>query len=307
MEEIDLCRVLKAVSVAGGATEFLPDVPNVEPAVAAEAAVELEHRRWIAVDSPRRADGKVPTIVRPRITPQGTEALNNYRAQHIGVPETSGTTVLEDTIESKDRRRAQFMQQLYDATNGSQQRFVKASDIGDEFGWPSSESVKVADYLDGKRLVKYIASDYLMAITQRGIEEVEQSRRKPEEPTANLPALNTYNTTVVIHGSVSGSQIAAGSPGASQILTTITQEESTTIHNVVEAYRSALNANPFPDPADVEVATTTLDAIDAQLSHPKPNRNLISAGLHVLGELTTGVAASAAWSGVLAVLPHIHL
>jgi hypothetical protein len=309
VEEIDLCRVLEAVSEAGGATEGIPDVPDVEAGVVGEAAIELEHRRWIAVDSPRLANDRVAAIIRPRITAQGREALKRYGEQRIGVPETPGATVLNNSIEAKDGRRGQFMQRLYDLTNGSQTVFVKATEIGDHLGWPSSESVNVADYLVGKRLVKFIASEYLMAIAHPGIEEVEQSRREPAERTANLPALNTYiyNTNVTVHGPMSQSQIAAGSPGTSQTITAITQEESTSIHNGVEAYRGALLAEPFSDPADVEAATTTLDAIDAQLSHPKPNRRMIAAGLDVLRELAIGVAASGVWTGALELLPHIHL
>jgi hypothetical protein len=309
VEEIDLCRVLEAVSASGGATEGVPDVPGVEPDVAGKAAIELEHRRWISVDSPRLANDRVVAAIRPRITAQGQEALRRYREQRIGVPETPGVTVLDSSIEAKDVRRGQFMQRLYDLTDGSQTVFVKATAIGDNFGWPSSESVNVADYLDGRGLVKFIATEYLMAITQRGIEEVEQSKRKPTERTTNLPALNTYtyNTNVTVQGPMSQSQIVAGSPGASQSLTLISNEESTSIHNGIEAYRGALLAEPFSDPADVAAATTTLDAIDAQLSHPKPSRRMIAAGLDALRELAIGVTASAVWTGALELLPHIHL
>jgi hypothetical protein len=224
--------------------------------------------------------------------------------------QSAAATGLDQSVEGKDIRRAQFMDQLYDAVAGVVVELTPASAIGQALGWPGDETDRIILYLQGKGFIKIVTTDGLIQILQRGVDAVEDARRRPDTRTEHLPAYRDYHNTITItiNAPVSNSPILAGSPGAVQTQSaTITSQESTDIVQLLDLYREALDASPFTNQTDVETAAQVLDKIRAELNQPNPDRTSIQEGLNALGQLAIGVGASAAWSGVLAVLPHIHL
>lgn len=124
-------------------------------------------------------------------------------------------------IDSKRKLRTAFMTWLFETTDGSQQRRGIVSQFRVPDGWVGARPTKaeitdVVNYLKGEGLINpqaSLAGPASAQLTHEGIREMEQALAEPTERTEHfVPLVNITN----IHGSVIGSQLQQGSPGASQ-------------------------------------------------------------------------------------------
>ena len=128
----------------------------------------------------------------------------------------------------------------------------------------------------------------IIAITHRGVLEVEELRDKPEVPTKHFPAFNVINV-----GTMIGSQISQASPASSQQITIGTDEKSA-IENLIRELREktselALQAEDLSE-LRAEIAT-----LESQLQSSRPKSNILRECLRtVRGILEHAAGASKA-------------
>ena len=124
-------------------------------------------------------------------------------------------------INTKRKLRTAFMNWLFETTGG------RRKELGDpsKFRVPDGWTGELPDKRDIEDTVRYLEGEYLVEahwafgglpsveLTHEGIREMEQALSAPTQQTEHfVPLVNITN----IHGSVIGSQIQQGSPGATQ-------------------------------------------------------------------------------------------
>jgi len=266
----------------------MPEVHGIEPDEAFAAAVRANRHGWITGRITTAASGAVISILDLTITKEGKQMAGQFRKR--SAEQVDEGTRLDASIPAKLRRRAQFMECLYNTVGGSESGKAKAGEIGASLGWPTSEAEHIADFLEEEGLVYFWAHEYLIGLTHQGIKEIEQLAAVPEEPTAHLPAVN-----VTINGHVYG-QVGVGE-SLSQRQTVSVAIEPSDVRNLIEQFRMALTMEPPPD-TDLATAEATLTALEAQLDGPDKRENLVRSLLGILRDLAVGMGASGAWVGV---------
>lgn len=224
-------------------------------------------------------------------------------------------------LATKKQLRTAFVKWVYDQAGGGQRELAEPQEFTVPGGWtgekPTDDDVADAiEWLEGQRLVKAhwtfggLPSVQLthagireieraglpsVQLTNAGIREIEQAIDRPGQPTEHfVPLVNITN----IHGSVYGSQLQQGSPGASQTGTFTVDQRSNSEAFIAEARKLLDHVD-----SDVRVrAEADLDVMERELKGGNPRGTVLAAiGQSVRDYLTA--AAGAATSAALAALP----
>lgn len=305
-EDLYVGRLLEALDRLGGFSEMLPSVEGVSPEDLFEAADRAERRGYIDGRVTRNAAGQLSVIFNVRVTASGSAQLQHHRRttthrskEPAATPEDLGSTP------ARRLRRTMFMRAVYEATGSSEVHFVDGPSLGDTFSWPRSETDDIMRYWEGEGLIRYVTEEGAIAITHKGVVEIEEALAQPERATPHFAP-----NTIVIYGDVHGSQIQAGSPGSPQALTGDIGTASTSGDVVAEfliALRAALAAEPLTDPGESAEVEEMIDLVEAERNRPGPNRKLAATVTSALRDIALGMAASGGWAGAVALahqLPH---
>jgi hypothetical protein len=106
--------------------------------------------------------------------------------------------------EEKQAARLAFMRRAYGVVDGSAVRSFKWESVGRDIGLDNRDAaLQIVLYLVQKGLIENesLESNHL---TQRGVDEVERTIERPNEPTENLPTATAIHN--VFLGSVTGFQ-----------------------------------------------------------------------------------------------------
>jgi len=99
-------------------------------------------------------------------------------------------------IEEKQKQRFLFLNKLYSLVNGKQNSPVNMYEIGKSVGFDSDTIDNIVGYLEGEGLVNNMGFggtiSGLVAITHKGVREVDQAHENPNSPTSKFPAQITY-------------------------------------------------------------------------------------------------------------------
>lgn len=219
------------------------------------------------------------------------------------------------TLAAKRVLRTKFMNWLYEATDGSELASTKPEAFLNE--------TATADDPDAVRAladaIKFLEGEYLIeatwtmgelpfdvSLTHAGVVEIEEAMARPDRPTEHfVPIINV--TTV--QGSIIGSQIQQGSPGASQS-GTITVNQRERFQAFIHAARQAAEV-PELDSDDRVKVTADLDFMEKELAKTEPRwERLKVVGTAVqtillggLGDALGGGIASLPWHDAIASLP----
>jgi hypothetical protein len=208
-------------------------------------------------------------------------------------------------ITAKRALRTAFMTWLFNESGGSELGLAQASHFGVPLGW-EGDLPGQADVAD---VVKYLEGEYLLRahwtmgglpsvqLTHAGIREVEEALASPSQQTEHfVPLVNITN----IHGSVIGSQLQQGSPGASQAGTfEINQREGA--EAFVAAAQKILD-NEEIDPKVRGQVNADLSVMSNELASPSPRWPILQTfGTSVRDYLLKAVGA-AAGAGLIEVL-----
>jgi hypothetical protein len=132
-----------------------------------------------------------------------------------------------------------------------------------------------------------VAFGGVIAITHRGVKEVEQARAEPQKPTQHFPPINVINI-----GQMTGSQLQQGtSDSVQQMNQSMTPDQITAVTRWLEALRNA----DLGVAADVQ---TELDAqvatLEGQMKSSRPRHGIVRAAGQALVELLKTASTSAA-------------
>jgi hypothetical protein len=201
--------------------------------------------------------------------------------------------------------RTAFMKWLFDVTGGSTNRLAEAEDFSVPEGWTGElpSEYDIADavrYLEGEYLIKaHWDMGVLPSVSLRheGIREMEEALAAPKRQTEHFVPLVNITT---IQGSVIGSQIQQGSPGARQTGTfNIDQLEN------VEAFLAAARkilANETLTPEIKARAEGDLVAMDRELASGEPRWPILRAFGTSVRDYLVEAAGVAAAAGLLQII-----
>jgi hypothetical protein len=163
-------------------------------------------------------------------------------------------------------------------------------------------------YLEGEGLIETTQTlwghltPYHIQITHRGILEMEQSLGAPEEPTQHFPpAVSIIN----VGGSVIGSAIQSGSPGAHQEVT-VGDIDLAPIRDFIGELEARTGDLDLPEAESQELAAE-IATVKAQIYSPKPKRRIIRESLHTIRSILEGIGGNLAAAQILPLMQHIHL
>ena len=133
-----LGRTLERLSEMGGASEFMPAAPGVEPAEHMRITEELLRRGWIDGAADYLASGSLFMARDIRMTVVGAEALQRLRASAGRPPAVGGRPT---PLGEKRRRRLEIMNRLYEITNGSRLAGVNMWELGSKPGGTAAKPI----------------------------------------------------------------------------------------------------------------------------------------------------------------------
>lgn len=192
---------------------------------------------------------------------------------------------MANNIQETQRKRFQFLQKLFDVTEGSEYESVNLWELGDELGFSRPETDKIDDFLKGEGLIEHIAMGGTIGITHRGIVEVESALSKPDEPTTYFPPINYIHVEHMV-----GSQIQQGTSQSSQVLT-YSGTDFEAIHKLISDLKSQLSELKLNAETQAEVESD-IATIEAQIKSPRPKSTIIKESLLSLRTILESAAGS---------------
>lgn len=98
-------------------------------------------------------------------------------------------------IDDKTKNRYRVLEEIYQLSDANSVEIVVIDQIEKNTQISTHEMNGILSYLESKGLIDFEGGD-IVQITSRGIDEIEQARRHPEEKTDNFPPQITYITNV---------------------------------------------------------------------------------------------------------------
>ncbi len=203
-------------------------------------------------------------------------------------------------IEELRRKRFQFLRHLYDVSNGNTNTAFSEVDLGAYLGLTGQEARGIAGYLHDEELTRAMykggpTKGAMIAITHKGIKEVDAALGSPEKPTHYFPPVN------LIMGGVHNSVIQQG---------TVSSEQSVTVNG-----NSLFDLAAFLDRVDAEAQglklagreLTDLKAevatIRAQLTSSRPKTSIVRECLLSIKRILENAAGTLVAQQLLPYIP----
>ena len=93
-----------------------------------------------------------------------------------------------DTV---SKNRFEFLYHLYKKSNGSQSKYFNVFDLANELSFNWDTAIAIAEYLREEGLIRFdinrAQTNRSIGITMRGMKEVEQALKRPNEGTNFFP------------------------------------------------------------------------------------------------------------------------
>lgn len=192
---------------------------------------------------------------------------------------------MTNDIQEIQRKRFQFLQKLYQDTNGSEFESINLSELGAKLGFSDSETDKIYDYLHAKGLIEDVDLGGSSSITHQGIVEVENALSKLNEPTSYFPPINYIHVEQMI-----GSQIQQSTNQSSQVLT-FNNSDLEAILKFVSDLRSRLPELKLNEEVRADV-TFDIATIESQAKSPHPKSTVIKECLLSIKTVLEGIAGN---------------
>jgi hypothetical protein len=192
------------------------------------------------------------------------------------------------------------MNELFEMADGTEFNLVAVSEIAEklglvyERGQDFDEVFGIIRYLEGEGLIEHIGlSASQLRLTHWGIREVEQAHSQPDEPTTHFAPIN-----LVYAQTISNSPIQQGSPGATQSLTFIGQDQQQQLEDIVRSLRASIDDLGLEeaDRAELEAEVQTLEA---QVASPRPKKEIVQPSLQSARNILQGAASGVTAQGIL--------
>ena len=212
-------------------------------------------------------------------------------------------------LEKRRTDRLRVMKAIFDMSGGSEDREVLGDELAAQVELTPQELGDACRYLAGEGLIEEAMPDmgaspvpYWINITHQGIREMEQSLQAPSEPTQHFPpAVSIIN----VQGSVIGSAIQSGSPGAQQEVS-VGDLNLDAVREFLREFDARVADLDLSAP-DAEELAAEIDTVKAQIRSHRPKHRIIRESLvsaRTILEVTSGSAAAV---GLLDLLKLVHL
>ena len=228
----------------------------------------------------------------------------NASSKLTSSPIEAEETAMNPSIEKKRKQRFEYMNSLYEVTNGNETLIVDMAEIGMSLNFTKDETWLTVEYLSGEGLLKLVALGGGISITHLGVVEVESALQNPEEPTDHFPPAQN-----IIHiATMTNSVIQQGVANSTQSVT-LQNNDKELIEHFLDAYATCLSSLELSgddkNEALSEIATTR-----AQLNSPKPKSGIIRTSLNtlvsILGKVSTSVLTNEISTHLPAIQAFIH-
>lgn len=90
-------------------------------------------------------------------------------------------------IEQKQKQRFQFLQLVYEKSDGDESRQINSQEIGLELGFDVETTTTIMQYLSGEGLIRILVRHGPIKITHDGVVEIENALANPQSPTTYFP------------------------------------------------------------------------------------------------------------------------
>ena len=180
-------------------------------------------------------------------------------------------------IKEKKKQRFQFLEKLYNESNGSESYMVNMWELGQELEFDRETTSNIVDYLIDKGLLKPMTLGGGISITHYGIVEIEEAHEYPDKPTEHFMPINIINIQ-----SMSNSSIQQGTNKSSQnnIFSSTNISELKTLTEKVESLIREIDDKNLKEELIAEN-----DTLKAQVKSPKPKKNIIKESLKSIKEV----------------------
>jgi len=198
--------------------------------------------------------------------------------------------------EPLDVKRLRLLTGIYDLANADVMAFLTQEQwrpIATSLGLTEDQANAAVMYLERKRLILFRATQWLISITEYGIDEVEAARRQPERGTREFPAAVTLN----IIGEMHGSQAQIGSHGSTQV-GTFRAFDIDAVRAFAGQLETRLHELELRED-DRDELQSDLASLQAQVTSPRPKEAVIRPLLGSMRTVLLGAAGSAAGGALL--------
>lgn len=202
-----------------------------------------------------------------------------------------------NVTEEMKKKRFQFLHKLYELTGGDESEWLKVFQIGEELGFDRDLTAKIAQYLEGERLIVVHSTSIgdrnkLIGISHEGIREVEEAVSDPDTPTYHFPPVNIIAIDKMI-----SSQIQQASPEATQAVA-IGKDKYEELKEVIQSLKDSIDQLGI-EPQQKADLQAEIQTIDAQMSSSKPKATIITECLGSIRRIIEGAASSVLASSLL--------
>ena len=201
------------------------------------------------------------------------------------------------------------MKAIFDMSGGSEDQQVLGHQLADEVDLTPQELGDACHYLAGEGLIEEAMPDmgaspvpYWINITHQGISEMEQSLHAPSTPTQHFPPAISI---IKVQGSVIGSAIQSGSPGAQQEVS-VGDLDLEAVQRFLRELDAKATELDLPALAAEELAAE-IATVKAQIQSPKPKRHIIEACLASARSILENASGGVAAVGLLDLIQHLHV
>jgi hypothetical protein len=189
-------------------------------------------------------------------------------------------------IGKKKWARFEFLNKLYEVTDGDSLMIENMWELGREAGIDREDISKIVDYLRGEYLIEFMTLGGGISITHQGVIEIEKSHDSPDSPTEHFPAINVIHienmsNSAVQQGNTNSNQSVLFEQGKSDDLIKLIAE--------IEKIKNDLNLRQ----EDTEELDSELETIKSQSKSPRPKRLIITESLKTIRNLFEGIVGNA--------------
>lgn len=203
-------------------------------------------------------------------------------------------------IELKRKHRFEFMNRLYEVTNGNEDMLEDMAEIGMSLDFSKEQTHLTVQYLAGEGLLKYAALGGIIRITHLGVVEVESALQAPEKPTQHFPPVQN-----IIHiGTMTNSVIQQHVRDGAQTVS-ISPNDKVQIGEFLELLSRLLPKMEISESLRSEVRAE-VETLKSQLISPKPKREIVRSSLDTLLGIFKAAGNAALTGEIAAHLPAIE-
>lgn len=199
-------------------------------------------------------------------------------------------------IEEKKKKRFQFLNLVYEQTEGNKFQSVNMLELGKELDWDEDTVMLVVQYLEGENLVAHHTMGGNIVMTHYGVVEIEHALAKPEEDTTYFPpVINIMSGDFrgsIVNVSSSLENLSQNIGGFSDVDKDVREE----LQQLLEDLKQAIDKLPEENIEDAEVIAWAAENLIEEKTAKTPNKIKVKITKEGLKE---------AAKNILTVMPHI--